>query len=124
MAAKLLELTGLDRKISTVIDDNGKQIVVDRASKRMEVRAIALEAVADFEADPNNPMLQKWIVKSAVAEGQFSIWMSAFAGKPVILKRLIDAHRGTRESGCFDPETQTPITPHPNLDALVPGNRI
>lgn len=123
-AVMLLEITGLDRRVSTVIDDNGKQIVVDRASKRMEVYAIALEAVADYENDPDNLMLQKWIVISAIAEGQFSIWMSAFAGKPIILKNLIDAHRGTRESGCFDSLSQIPITPHPNLDGLISGSKI
>lgn len=124
MADNLLKLTGLDRTINTVLDDNGVQIVVDRASKRIEVYGIALECAADLATDPNNKVLQKNIVKVATAEGQFSIWMKVFAGNPTMLAQLIDAHRGTRQSACFDPVTQLPLTPHPNADGLTPGGRI
>lgn len=124
MANALLKLTGLDRNINTVLDDNGVQIVVDRASKRMEVYGIARECAADLAKEPDNARLQSAIVRTAVAEGQFSIWMKVFEGNPTMLARLINSHRGTREAGCFDPATQAPLSPHPNDDALNPGGRI
>ena len=60
----------------------------------------------------------------SVAEGLFSIWMKVFQGYPEVCRKVIDAHRGTCESECFDVETQTPISPHPNVDGMVPGGRL
>lgn len=123
-AANTLELVGLDKPISVVEDDNGKLVVVDRASKRMEVMGIAREALLDLTADPGNNVLVKWIVRSAVAEGLFSIWYETFRNNPEVLKPLIDAHAGTRESECFHPATQLPVSPAPNPDLLTPGGRL
>ena len=123
-AETLLKLTGLDKNISSVIDDNGMQIVVDRASKRMQVYASARDMASDLANDPDNLIFRSAIIRLAQAEGLFSIWMKVFEDDPVMRQQLIDAHRGTRESGCFDNLTQDPITPHPNTDELAPGGRI
>lgn len=123
-AAELLRLTGLDRTVATILDDNDRQIVVDRVSKRINVFAKAREVLAKLEKRPHDIDFIETIVMLAAAEGCFSIWMKVFQGYPEVCQRLIDAHPGTRNSGCFDAVTQAPISPHPNNDAIVPGGRI
>lgn len=123
-ATKLLTLTGLDRKINTVIDANGKQIVVDRASKRMNVLGIARDMHGKLQTRPDDAFYIDAIVKVAVAEGMFSIWIDVFKAHPEVLELLIDAHPGTRASGCFDPVTQAPVSPHPNTDGFASGGRV
>lgn len=123
-AKELLRLTGLDRTVTAVLDDNDKQIVVDRVSKRINVFGKAREVLAKLEKRPNDIDFIETIVMLAAAEGCYSIWMKVFQGHPEVCRRLIDEHRGTRESGCFDAVTQLPVSPHPNGDAFAPGGRI
>jgi uncharacterized protein (TIGR02646 family) len=123
-AAELLKLTGLDRKVTAILDDNDKQIVVDRVSKRINVFAKAREVLSKLEKRPDDADFIETIVMLAAAEGCFSIWMKVFQGHPEVRRRLIDEHRGTRESGCFDAVTQEPVSPHPNVDAFAPGGRL
>lgn len=123
-AKELLRLTGLDRTVTAVLDDNDMQIVVDRVSKRINVFASAREVLDILEERPDDAKFIRTIVKLAVAEGCFSIWMKVFQGYPEVCRQLIDAHRGTRESSCFDAVTQAPVSPHPNEDAFAPGGRI
>lgn len=123
-AAELLRLTGLDRTATAVLDDNDIQMVVDRFSKRISVFGIARDMLGKLDKRPNDADYIDAIIRVAIAEGLFSIWMKVFKGYPQVCCQLIDAHRGTRESGCFDLTTQAPISPHPNTDGLVPGGRL
>lgn len=123
-AATMLALTGLDRNLYQVLDDNGVQIVVDRVSKRMEVRSIALMQAALIAADPANLMIRASTVVFAQQTGCFSVWMSTFSGDPDMQERLIDAFPGTRQSGCFGAAGSGVVSPHPNSDGLRPGGRL
>lgn len=123
-AQALLTLTGLDRRMYAVHDENGKQIVIDRASKRIEIFGYAQRAVARIAANPGNLQLVETVVELAVQMGGFSIWMDVFTHDAEMMRRLIDAFPGTRESGCFDPVTQAPVSPHPNSDLLDPGGHV
>jgi len=124
MAEVTLTLTGLDKKISVVQDENGKQIALDRVSQRMQTWAIAEEARNDILADPRNSRVRRLVVTLALAEGFFSIWMKVFEADVDMRNRLIDAFDGTRESGCFDPATGSPISPAPNPDSLPCGGKL
>ncbi|MBS1081171.1 HNH endonuclease [Gluconobacter kondonii] len=123
-AAELLRLTGLDRKVTSIFDDNQIQIIVDRVSKRINVFGKALDMRGKLSKRPNDDDFIDTIVALAAAEGLFSIWMKVFVTYPEVCRRLINTYRGTRESGCFDPITQAPVSPHPNTDALTPGGRL
>jgi len=123
-AQALLALTGLDKDLYEVQDENGKQIVVDRVSKRMESMGIALDQAAAIAADPGNLALRTSTAKMAFLDGAFSVWMTAFAGDPDMQQRLIDIFPGTRLSGCFGSSGHIAVSPHPNDDGLSPGGRI
>jgi uncharacterized protein (TIGR02646 family) len=123
-ARDTLALTGLDKRISQVLDENSKQVAMDRVSQRMEVWAIAEEARSDVAANPGNDVLLKWVVRNALASGFFSIWLTLFKHDQDMCDRLIDAFSGTRESGCFQPGSPDPVTPAPNPDGLANGGKI
>jgi hypothetical protein len=123
-AKDTLALTGLDRKISVVIDDNGKQVAIDRVSQRMEVWAIAEVARDEVTQNPGNNALRRMAVLAAQGHGFFSIWITVFSGDPDMRNRLIDAFAGTRGSGCFDPTTTLPVSPAPNFDGLPHGSKV
>lgn len=84
---------------------------------------LALDALEDYEKDPTNLTLKKYIIKDMVSNGFFSIWMNVFSRYPEMKNLFIDAISGTRESGCFDRNAMI-ITPHPNLDNLQSGGKI
>ncbi len=123
-AARLLSVVGLDKPISEVLDENGKQVALDRVSQRMEVWGIAQEVKKDVDADPVNEAVRRGAVRTATAEGFFSIWMIVFANDVDMRNRLIDAFPGTRSSGCFDPVTTQSVRPAPNPDRLPGGGKI
>ena len=123
-ASDSLALTGLDKKISVSLDENGRQVALDRVSQRMETWAVAVEAKSDVEANPDNVAVKDGVIRVAKAYGFFSIWMTVFSGDSDMRNRLIDAFEGTRESGCFDPVTTLPIFPAPNPDGLVDGAKV
>ena len=122
-AQAILSLTGIDKKSAQVIDENGKQIAVDRLSQRLEAWALAEEAKLDVDGS-NSPDVRKWAVKTAKESGFFSIWMTVFAADPDMRMRLIDAFPGTSDSGCFNSNTGADIYPHPNADGLAHGGKI
>lgn len=124
MASKTLEVTGLDKKIHTTQDENGKQVALDRISQRMEAWATAEESRTDIVADPSNGTVRRCVIKLAEAIGFFSIWMTVFAADSEMRNRLIDAFAGTRGSGCFDQLTTQPVSPAPNPDQLSQGGKI
>lgn len=123
-AKDTLTLTGLDKRISVAIDENGKQVAIDRVSQRMEVWAVAEEAKSDIDANPDNDAIRRGAVRTAKGYGFFSIWMAVFYNDHDMRNRLIDAFSGTRASGCFDPVTTAPISPASNPDALPHGGKV
>jgi uncharacterized protein (TIGR02646 family) len=124
MASKILNVTGLDKKISMTLDENEKLVALDRVSQRMQAWAIAEESRADFLANPTIVALRRAVIRTATETGFFSIWMTVFATDPDIRNRLIDAFAGTRGSGCFDQNTTQPVSPAPNPDRLSHGGKI
>lgn len=123
-ASHTLSLTGLDKRISVALDENGKQVAIDRISQRLEVWAVAEEAKSDVDSNPNNAAVQRGAVQTAKGYGFFSIWMTVFRSDTAMRNRLIDAFGGTRESACFEPVSAAPISPSPNLDGLSYGGKI
>jgi uncharacterized protein (TIGR02646 family) len=124
MAALILAVAGLDKKICMTQDENGKQIALDRVSQRMEAWAIAEEGRTDIAANPTSVALRRSVINLAVATGFFSIWMTVFALDFEMRNCLIDAFIGTRGSGCFDQITTQPVSPAPNPDQLSQGGKI
>ncbi|MCP4108421.1 MAG: HNH endonuclease [Desulfobacteraceae bacterium] len=123
-AQDTLALTGLDKKISTALDENDRQIAIDRLAQRMEVWAVAEDARDDIVANPGNEAVRQGTVRTAAGYGFFSIWMTVFEDDPDMRNRLIDIFSGTRNSGCFVPVTTLPISPAPNPDNLLHGSKI
>lgn len=124
MAITTLTLTGLDKKINSVMDENGKQVAIDRVSQRLEAWAVAEVAKIDVDNNPNNNAVKRLTVELALANGFFSIWMTVFQSDADMRCRLINAFSGTNESGCFDVVTGEDIFPSPNLDRLPYGGKI
>lgn len=123
-AQDTLALTGLDKRISAVVDENGKQVAIDRVCQRMEVWAVAEEAKSDVDANPNNDAVRRGAIRTAKGYGFFSIWMTVFHNDQDMRNRLIDAFDGARGSCCFDPVTAIPVSPAPNPDALPGGGKL
>ncbi len=124
MAEKTLSLTGLDKKISSAVDDNGKLVALDRMAQRMEVWAIAMEAKNDLAMNPDSENLKKWVVNNALAYGYFSVWLTVFDEEADMKNRLIDSFPGTRASGCFESIAASPVSPGPNPDKLPCGGKL
>lgn len=123
MADASLSLTGLNKGALNTPNANGTQIALDRVRQRMEAWLIAEEAKTDLQRSPYAGNLRKWIVKTAVETGFFSVWMTVFAGDIHMRRRLVDAFPGTDASGCFDAAGNT-VSPAPNPDALAGGSKI
>lgn len=102
IAQETLSLTGLDKKVSQIIDENGRVVALDRESQRMQVWGQAQTALADVISTPDNERLKYWIIEAARATGFFSIWITVFAGNDDMCLRFIAAFEGTAESGCFE----------------------
>lgn len=124
LAERQLSAVGLDKPISIAIDENGKQVALDRVAQRIEVWGIALEAKCDVDANPGNDAVRRGAVRTAQAEGFFSIWMTIFSLDVDMRNRLIDAFPGTRGSGCFNLATTLPVCPAPNPDNLANGGKL
>ncbi len=122
LAKDLLHVLGLDKPIKEYPDMNGKMVAIDRVAQRMNVWLIAEESKKDL-IDNNSEAMRRQIVRTALAEGFFSIWMTIFSDDTDMKNRLIDAFPGTRESGCFD-SSGNPISPAPNPDGLSNGGKI
>lgn len=121
-ARAILSLTGLDKKVSSAKDENGKIVALDRVAQRLEAWAIAEEAAIDLRSNPSNEAVRRGTVRTAKAVGFFSIWMAAFEDDFDMLNRLVDAFEGTRSSGCFD-GVGKPIR-SPNSDLLPHGGKV
>jgi hypothetical protein len=126
---RTLALTGLDKPISEVLDENGILVATDRVGYRMAAWGVALDSRAELDARPDDGM-RRQIVRTAMAQGFFSIWIHAFEGDSVMRQMLIDGFgvgfqfqgfAGTAKD-CFDVQTQ-PITPRP-ANGLDHGGKI
>lgn len=124
MAADTLSLTGLDREINATLDENDRQVAIDRISQRMQTWAIAEEVRDEVLSDPGNTGLRKIAAILAQESGFFSIWMTVFETDADMCCHLIDAFSGTRDSESFDPGTSATVSPAPNPDGLPYGGKL
>lgn len=120
---KTLSMVGLDRAATQVLDENMRSIALERVSQRMNTWLLAQSSKDDLDNEPLSDGVRRGIVKTALSQGFFSIWMKVFENDQDIRNRLIDAFSGTRESGCFVPGTTLPNCPGPNPDLLVDGGK-
>jgi len=123
-AARTLSMVGLDRAAAQVQDENKQSIALERVSQRMNTWLLAQSAKDDLDAEPNNERLRRSVVRTALSQGFFSIWMKVFEADQDIRNHLIDAFSGTRDSGCFLPGTTASCCPAPNPDALTSGSKV
>ena len=122
-AARTLSMVGLDRAAAQVLDENKQCIALERVSQRMNTWLLAQSTKDDLDAEPNNELLRRSVVKLALSQGFFSIWMKVFEADQDIRNRLIDAFSGTRDSECFFLGTTATRCPAPNPDALANGSK-
>lgn len=124
IAERTLALVGLDKAMLKTLDENDRQVALDRVSQRMEVWAVAEDAKQDIAANPHIRALQNRVISTALGYGFFSVWLTVFQDHPTMCQRLIEAFSGTRDSGCFDPVSAETISPAPNPDGLPGGGKI
>lgn len=121
IADDTLRLVGLEKRVSAVFDDNGQIVAIDRVSQRMETWLIAEESKAELEDSPTDGM-RRQIVRTASAQGYFSIWMKVFENDADMRRRFIeDGFPGTA-SDCFDAGA-TSVSPRP-ANNLAHGGKI
>lgn len=121
-AKKIINLTGLDKRYSKVVDSNGNAVSLDRISQRIEALGEARHALGLYDAQPTNEMAEM-IIMLAKAKGYFSIWYQVFEGVPKVLRQLVVAFPGTSASGCFSGANAEIIVPSPNPDGLPCGGK-
>jgi uncharacterized protein (TIGR02646 family) len=114
-----LDLLGLNDEINADVIGVSK----DRRTQRLNVWLLALDSLEDFNNDPDNIVLKKFLVKEMLANGFFSIWMKVFESHPSVKELFINSITGTRASGCFDANSNM-LSPHPNTDNLAHGSKI
>jgi uncharacterized protein (TIGR02646 family) len=112
LAEKTLWLTGLDKPISEVEDENGQLVAVDRVGQRMETWLIALMSRDELDASPSDG-LRRQVVLTALAQGYFSIWMSVFSDDVEMRTRFVNEFPGTA-TDCFDAVALTTVSPRPD----------
>jgi uncharacterized protein (TIGR02646 family) len=111
IADRTLRLVGLEKRVSEVLDENGKIVAIDRVSQRMETWLIAEESKRELEYSPTDGM-RRQIARTAAAQGYFSIWMKVFEDDADMRRRFIaDSFPGT-STDCFD-RTTTSVSPRP-----------
>jgi uncharacterized protein (TIGR02646 family) len=119
MGERTLALTGLNQPIRQTFDENGFLVATDRVGDRMVAWGLALESKRELAATSTDGM-RRQIVRTAMCEGFFSIWMKVFEGDPVMRQMLVDGfgtgmgYRGFAGTAkdCFDAQTR-PVTPRP-----------
>jgi uncharacterized protein (TIGR02646 family) len=125
LALATLTLVGLQQPGPAAPDANGRLIALDRIKQRLEAWLTATYARDELLAlRPGDPVLVEALLRLALATGFFSVWMEVFRDDPAMRSRLIDAFAGTRDSGCFDPQTSAPIQPAANPDQLPHGSKL
>lgn len=124
VAAETLRLTGLDKKPDQVHDENGKLVALDRQQQRVEIWQQAEMAKSMIDSQPQNEILRVFAANLAKATGFFSVWMKIFVDNRDMKARLVAIFPGTTESGCFEQDAMSPISPAPNPDGLEFGGKI
>jgi uncharacterized protein (TIGR02646 family) len=110
MAVATLVLTGLEKGSDDDRDSNGELVALDRVAQRMECWLTAQESKADLLANPSLDV-RRLIVKLAMAEGNFSIWMAVFHDDPAQRLLFIEHFPGTA-TDCYHADTSV-VTPRP-----------
>lgn len=121
MASATLALVGLDKRVSAVMDSNGRLVATDRVAQRMEAWLTAQSSRDDLLANPTEAF-RRQVARTALACGFFSIWMAVFADDIAVRRLLIAEFRGTA-TDCFDPATSLPVSPRP-LNGLANGGKV
>jgi hypothetical protein len=111
VAQRILSLTGVAKPRDAATDANGLLVAIDRMGQREDVWKKAELAKSRLAAVPITE-LRESIVNWALAEGHFSIWMTAFSDDPEMRQRFIEAFPGTARD-CFDPVTTAIVSPRP-----------
>ena len=121
LAEDTLELVGLDKAINEVIDENGQLVAIDRVAQRMHAWLVALDSKTDLEDLPTDGM-RRQVVRTALGEGHFSVWMSVFEDDPATLEALIDNFKGTAKE-CFQSPDFAAISPRP-ANGMPDGSKV
>ena len=112
LAKNTLRLVGLDKRMNEVTDENGLLVAIDRVAQRMQAWSIALDSKLDLEDLPTAGM-RRQVVRTALGEGHFSVWMTVFEDDPETLEALIDVFQGTAKE-CFQAPDFATISPRPD----------
>ena len=99
-----ITLTGLDKTPS-----NDPAMTDRRLLNRRETWDIAVESKQDLIDSPSDGM-KRQIVRTAKAQGYWSVWMTVFEGDADMRQRLINAMPGTAQD-CFDGNSQPVARP-------------
>jgi uncharacterized protein (TIGR02646 family) len=121
IADSTLRLVGLEKRVSSVLDENGKIVAIDRVSQRMETWLIAEESKAELEDSPTDGM-RRQIARTAAAQGHFSIWMKVFENDAEMRRRFIAVSFPGTATDCFDATTNA-ASPRPTNN-LAHGGKI
>jgi len=121
IAQKTLELTGLDKEMSNIQDENGAFVHVDRVGQRKETWLIARTSRDDLNDMPTDG-LRRQIVRTAQESGYFSIWIEVFKDDYDMKRMLIvgfddsGTYRGFAGTArdCYDLVTLKAISPRPH----------
>lgn len=98
-AQNSIDLFGLNKTPA-----NNSKATDDRWMGRIDAWGIAEESKADLIAN-DTPQMRRQIVRTALAQGHWSIWMTVFRDDSDLLSRFIEAFPGTCSS-CFDPSNE------------------
>lgn len=120
VAAATLSLTGLDKAVRQIYDENGRLVAADRIAQRMEAWLTAMRAKDRLRRNPN-PELIETIVELAAKEGFFGVWMTVFADDAEMRRRFVEAFPGTA-TACFSTGMAS-VSPRPS-NGLSGGGKI
>jgi uncharacterized protein (TIGR02646 family) len=95
-AQRTIALTGLDR-IPLIYDTSASD---RRWNNRREAWDIAVESLNDLNEN-DRPSMRRQIVRTALAQGFWSVWMTVFRDDLDMVHRFIEAFTGTCRA-CFD----------------------
>lgn len=110
VAERSLRLVGLEKPVRHTLDENGQLVAMDRVADRMTVWGMARESCSDLASCPTREMHSQ-VVRTALATGFFSVWMTVFADNPMVRRLLVEAFRGTAPD-CFTQGAEL-ATPRP-----------
>ena len=91
--------------------DSMVRVANDRFAQRMEAWVVAEESRFELESVPSENM-RRQIVRTALAQGYFSIWMIFFSDDVDMKNRLVSGFPGTAVE-CYDVNMLAHITPRP-----------